>query len=97
MEKNTPKAPYNYSPSFWTNNFWISLWENPKTPHVHDFPMFGRGHESQNQVSLFLETSRYLKPFKKFPNVFETYYAGNPSHFEKRQFVFFANADPKVS
>ena len=29
--KNSPKAPYNYSASFWISNFSISFWRNPKT------------------------------------------------------------------
>ena len=29
-EKNGPRALNNYSASFWTSNFPISLWENPK-------------------------------------------------------------------
>ena len=48
MGKNSLKAPYNYSASFWTSSFSISFWENPKTPHLHDFGISGRDHDSQN-------------------------------------------------
>ena len=45
--KNSPKAPYNYSASFGTSNFSVTFWETPKTPHVHDFRIWGRVHDSQ--------------------------------------------------
>ena len=43
----------------------ISLWENAKTLHVHDFWFFGHVHEPQNQLHLTLETPAYSKEFKE--------------------------------
>ena len=34
---------------FRTSHFSISLWENPNTPHFHDFGISGRVHDSRNQ------------------------------------------------
>ena len=56
MEKNSSKAPYNYSASFGRVFFSISLWEKPQTLHFHDFWIPGRVHDSQNQLFLSLET-----------------------------------------
>ena len=52
-EKNGPTAPHHYSASFSNSYFSISLWERPKTLHLHDFGIFGHVHDSQNQ-SYFL-------------------------------------------
>ena len=41
---------------FWTSDFSIALWENPKAHHFHDFQIFGRVHDSQNQLILLLDT-----------------------------------------
>ena len=51
----------------WTSNFSICLWGRPNTAHFHDFEIYGRVHDSQNQLFLQLETPRYLNPFKKNP------------------------------
>ena len=45
MENIWPKAPFNYSASFWTSNFSDRLWEKPKSYHVQDLWIFGRVHE----------------------------------------------------
>ena len=42
-KKNSSKASYNYSASFWISNFPISLFGNPKTHQFQDFSNFGRG------------------------------------------------------
>ena len=59
-------APQNYSASFGISNFSIAFWENPKTPHVHDFWILARDNDSQNQLSRTLQTiqektARFLK------------------------------------
>ena len=59
--KNSLKAPYNYSASFWNINFAISLWEKPKTLHFHDLGISGQVHDTQNQYYLSLESPGYLK------------------------------------
>ena len=54
----------------------VSLWEKSQTPHVHDFGISRRVHDSQNQLYLSLETPGYLKQYKKNPKSFQTYYLG---------------------
>ena len=61
VEKIWQQTPYNYSASFWTNNFSIWLWGRLKAPHFHDLEIFGRAHDSQNQYYLSLEAPEYLK------------------------------------
>ena len=56
--KTKRKAPYNYSASFWTSNFPISLWERPRTLNFHDRGIFGRVPEPQNQCDPSLEHCR---------------------------------------
>ena len=60
MEKLWQKAPQDYSASFGTNNLSNCLWENSKTPRVHDFRISERFPEPQNQYDLSLETPRYF-------------------------------------
>ena len=69
-EKNSRKAPYNYSASFWIGNFSISLWERSKTPNFHEFGIFERVLEPQNQLFLFLETPGYLKQSRLISGIF---------------------------
>ena len=50
MEKLCLKASKYYSGSFWTSNCSICSWENPQTPHFHDFRISRRVPEPQNQL-----------------------------------------------
>ena len=61
MERIWSKAPWYHSASLWISICWICLWENPQTLHFHDFGIFGRVTELQNQYHLFLEAKGYLR------------------------------------
>ena len=65
MEKIWPKAPWDYSASFWIRNLSICLWERQKTTHFHDLEMFRRVHDSHNQLSSSFETPGRRKKSKK--------------------------------
>ena len=76
MEKLCLKAPQYHSAPIWTYNFSICECENPQTPHFHDFGIFERVPEPQNQYYLSLETPGHSKQSQKIPNHLKTYYIG---------------------
>ena len=51
-EKCGPEALKNYSASFWTSNFSVSLWKNPKAHRFMIFGPGGRDHDSKNPLFL---------------------------------------------
>ena len=83
--KISPRAPYNYSASIWTSNFYISL-GNPKI--IFTFRSLGRVHDSRNQLCLILDTPNDSKYFKKIPNHFGKLLSWEITNIEHRTFWF---------
>ena len=51
--------------------FRLSSWEKPNNPHVHDFGISGRVHDSKNQQYVSLATPGHSKQFHKHSDVFK--------------------------
>ena len=82
MEKSRPKAPCSYSASFWISNFSIPLWENPKTPHAHDFRIVGRVHDSHQPTIFVFGDTRILQLVQETSQIIlETYYCWESQNF----------------
>ena len=82
MDKIWPKAPQYYSASFWTNNFWICLWENPQTPQFLDFGISGRVPDSPNQILFIFGVSKIPRRIQEQSQTISDKY-----YFCKRQHV----------
>ena len=67
-------------------NFSISLWERPKTPHVHDFGISGRVHDSQNKVLLLWRRQDTLKNRRKSQIIFKNHSFRNSKLLETEIF-----------
>ena len=86
--KSGPKDPKNYSASFCTSNFLISLWEKPETLHFLVFRTYtsGRDHDSQNQLYFTLDHQSTLKSMRKSHNMFEHIILGSLKILEIENF-----------
>ena len=54
MEKIWPKAPKDYSASFWISKFSIWSWEQQKIPHFYDFGISERAPLSPKTNMIYL-------------------------------------------
>ena len=66
-----------------------------KTPHVHDFGIFCRVHDSENQLLLSLETPGYLNQSKKKQIILKHIILGNLEISQMQSFENVERQAPK--